>query len=186
MIPEGAIDTFELVEPGHVAAGSLRIDPRRRRFNLADLLDVTVGGSRLCVWCNVKPLVGRQRRWCSKDCKESGFIYCNPQSPSARAWVLINLQDCACRACGVSHEDLVLKRLERLKTSWPLSYHLIGYGAGDVIQVDHIVPIHRGGRGFGLGNVQVICVACHMKKTIRERNPSVHTIVEEDQSEWLK
>lgn len=45
----------------------------------------------------------------------------------------------------------------------------LGSGIGDVVHVDHIVPLFKGGAGFGLSNIQVICVACHRQKTIEER-----------------
>jgi 5-methylcytosine-specific restriction endonuclease McrA len=49
-----------------------------------------------------------------------------------------------------------------------VSYFQIGDNTGDRWQVDHIIPIHNGGAGVGLSNVQVLCVECHKKKTARE------------------
>ena len=35
-------------------------------------------------------------------------------------------------------------------------------------EVDHIVPLHRGGEPWALDNLQALCRACHIAKTARE------------------
>lgn len=35
-------------------------------------------------------------------------------------------------------------------------------------EVDHIVPLHRGGDPWALDNLQVLCRGCHIRKTARE------------------
>ena len=35
-------------------------------------------------------------------------------------------------------------------------------------EVDHIVPLHRGGDPWALDNLQVLCRSCHIQKTRRE------------------
>ena len=141
--------------------------------------------NKLCVWCGVGKCTGRRVKYCSDDCKSSAWIHCNPQSPTAKIWVLINRQQGACRACGLSHEDLINKRYrasegrradwERMakqygwKEKFEITYHALGNNTGHVIQVDHIVPIFKGGAGIGLDNIQVICAQCHFDKTAMER-----------------
>lgn len=33
------------------------------------------------------------------------------------------------------------------------------------LQVDHILPVHKGGGGMGLWNFQLLCKSCHKQKT---------------------
>ncbi|MEU4920280.1 HNH endonuclease [Streptomyces parvus] len=41
-------------------------------------------------------------------------------------------------------------------------------GAGERLEVDHIVPVSRGGTST-LDNAQVLCQPCHRAKTVRDR-----------------
>lgn len=140
---------------------------------------------KLCVWCLKNRLTGRQQKYCGFDCKMSCFIYANPQDDYAKAWVLINKQNCACAACGLSYEDLIIKGVNRMikrveewrinakKYGWKeileIQYGAIVDNTGHIIQVDHIIPIFKGGAAIGLQNIQVICSGCHMVKTASER-----------------
>lgn len=36
-------------------------------------------------------------------------------------------------------------------------------------EVDHIVPVHKGGGGCWLSNYQFLCKSCHLSKSIKER-----------------
>ena len=35
-------------------------------------------------------------------------------------------------------------------------------------EVDHIVPLHKGGDPFDMDNLQALCRSCHIAKTARE------------------
>ena len=64
----------------------------------------------------------------------------------ARTWARFRLQILArdgwrCRACG---------------------------RAGGPFEVDHIIPLDRGGAALDPGNAQALCVPCHFKKTRAE------------------
>lgn len=37
------------------------------------------------------------------------------------------------------------------------------------LEVDHIVPVHKGGGGCWLGNLRPVCWQCHQRKTNRDR-----------------
>lgn len=51
----------------------------------------------------------------------------------------------------------------------PLCVECGGYGE----QVDHIVPISRGGEKFDPANLQTLCASCHASKTRRDnRQPT--------------
>lgn len=46
-----------------------------------------------------------------------------------------------------------------------VTLHAVGYGTGDRWHTDHIIPVHKGGRGIDPNNLQVLCVPCHLAKT---------------------
>ena len=48
-------------------------------------------------------------------------------------------------------------------------------------EVDHIVPIERGGAEFDLDNLQVLCKFCHSEKTGREKGGRVRS---PEEIEW--
>ena len=40
------------------------------------------------------------------------------------------------------------------------------------MEVDHVVPLERGGEPWQLGNLQALCRTCHIAKTRGERPPA--------------
>lgn len=38
------------------------------------------------------------------------------------------------------------------------------------LEVDHVIPLHRGGAPLDADNLQTLCVACHLQKTTREKD----------------
>lgn len=135
---------------------------------------------RKCAWCETEYITGRRRKYCSDTCDMMSLFFCFPQHPSAKAFILIELQGCACARCGLSYEDELQQKIDRrwrdqhtkpsYNSRWepddsPVSYFWCGYGTGDRLQVDHIIPLHKGGDGVGLHNVQVLCIDCHKEKT---------------------
>ena len=46
----------------------------------------------------------------------------------------------------------------------------VGCGKAGRLEVDHVVPLHRGGDAYGMANLQALCVGCHVAKSRRE-NP---------------
>lgn len=141
-----------------------------------------------CVWCATK-LQGKKRRWCSETCVRSAQFHCHPQDPSSKIYRLIFKQQWACARCGESYEDIIRKmirdtyeKMNRIGSyGWQhdgrfrprtaedperkISLHLVGYGTGDRWQTDHIIPIHKGGKGIANENLQTLCVPCHKAKT---------------------
>lgn len=98
---------------------------------------------------------------------------------------LIYDQNFACKICGESFEEeirkLIKKRYENHNNVWhyqpggheprfrpepkPIHLHTLGYGTGDRWQTDHVIPVHKGGKGIDPENLQVVCVPCHKAKT---------------------
>lgn len=177
------VKPFKLVQPGELASLFLKEYENNRSADMWYLAQpLTAANEKLCAWCNTQPVKGR-RKYCSPDCQLSTHMHCYPQSNESKSFILMHLQACACVGCGLSFEELLVKKINR----WWIEFNeprgrwykagkiqLIGYfyitcQTGDIIQVDHITPLHKGGRGIGLENVQVLCVGCHKKKTTLER-----------------
>jgi 5-methylcytosine-specific restriction endonuclease McrA len=54
-------------------------------------------------------------------------------------------------------------------------------GARGQLEVDHIEPVSRGGRAFDPGNLQALCIPCHVAKTNSEMG---RPALSEDRREW--
>src|SRR5574343_464304 len=93
-------DRLTFVPPGPEALEQMS-GHRKRSFNLSDLKIVEKSYDlnivRLCAWCGNGKLPTRRHKYCSPACSDSAYIYCNPQSPGAKGYILVELQNCACR-----------------------------------------------------------------------------------------
>ena len=47
-------------------------------------------------------------------------------------------------------------------------YRCRGCGAAGRLEVDHVTPLDRGGAAFDENNLQALCRACHIGKTLAE------------------
>lgn len=169
--PMRLLKKIELTEPGPIAKAYIMGSGGRRYVN-KDGLQLVDGK---CAWCEQVPITRKRAKYCSESCRESSSMNCFPQSPQTKMWVLIYRQDCACVGCGLSFEDEIIRRIRRRAKDFgdiqPNSVNLfsVGYDSGNLHHVDHIVPIHKGGRGSGLDNIQVLCRDCHHRKSGLER-----------------
>lgn len=175
------LEVVRFVYPGPIALQAIEAKPSVRAFALSDLPP-----TKVCHWCNAHPITPPKRKYCSEDCTRSAYLFCYPQNPATKMYVFLQLQDCVCVGCGECFDDQVRELveghwslLERRKAdpSWAkyvegvnhVSLATLGDGTGHRWQVDHIIPIFRGGRGVCIENIQVLCEPCHRKKTARER-----------------
>ena len=182
MLDKSKLIFEKLIEAGPSA--KLRLDQHGSGRSM--WLSKLDGVKGFCVWCDSK-LPPRKQRWCSDACVTSAQTLCHPQDPASKMYRLIYLQNCACAGCGQSFEDQIAKKIEE-KFEWinrvgslfggrkretdpirGVSLHSLGYGTGDLWQTDHIVPIHKGGKGIDPANLQVLCVPCHKSKTKYDR-----------------
>lgn len=165
------LERIELVYPGPVAKAYVENYSLDRYCKLSEIPKLETR----CAWCNEMPRPGK-RKYCSDTCLDSATMWCFPQTPATKMYVLLELQDCTCPGCGEIFDEQITRRIEVLmehqRRHFPnekkVTYGRLGYGTGEYWHVDHIIPIFRGGDGVGLGNIQVLCVPCHKKKTARE------------------
>jgi hypothetical protein len=171
---KAAIPFQEIVPPGPIAQSKIELHRGKRWMNLSELKVI----NRICKWCETGQIADARRHYCSPKCQDSADLWCRPQSPAAKAFVLVFKQDGCCTFCGLSWEDELCKRIDESRRRYspdPTGRTLlwrIGYGTGDLWHVDHVIPIHKGGNGVGLDNVQVICVKCHFRKTAKDNSRS--------------
>lgn len=166
-----------------------------RRMNIPDYISpIIVDGKRYCSWCGSgEPFTNRNRKYCSKLCGNSCFIFFNPQSLESLIVLLIK-QKFKCNICGFDYfpylqkaQNIRLLEIDRIAKSSiysledieklymnfkPTSYGTTCYFKELFLEekdnrpeVDHIVPIAAGGQSLGLDNHQAICNKCHKEKT---------------------
>lgn len=131
------------------------------------------GDKGFCKWCLTK-IENTRKKYCSKDCKDSAWAFFYPQKYAYK--FLSHRQNGACAHCGYKFEDKTKKRTLSFGTykKWDQekkNFELIKdtYQVDDMGDVDHIIPIHKGGEILGIENHQLLCRECHIKKSAKER-----------------
>lgn len=154
---------------------------KERAFNLSDI-KLPEGLIKKCVWC-LGPLKGQQRRWCGEVCLNSAMAWAYPQKEYGLGILLIR-QSFKCNICAFDWGAAVEELYKRprvpygaadAKDNWRtvFSYWIVSHLKDYMhvhdqphrIEVDHIVPIYKGGQALGLENHQAICFSCHKSKT---------------------
>lgn len=155
-------------DPCTKCKGSGQVAPFRRALNWAEGLKLGWGelnawpllrDEGCCASCN-KKLTGRKTSYCSKDCRAAHIF---------RVWKGAHWQKravaCrdghACRTCGEVFEE-------------PIQDGGKPYCLYSMLELDHIRPLHLGGTEAP-ENCQLLCKACHQRKTVAERRPSEGT-----------
>lgn len=147
-----------------------------RRINLSNLEPIIIDGKKFCVWCK-EPLKGRQYKWCSPLCSNSAFAWANPQKEEGLN-ILLARQNWKCADCEYDYIPIAEKCLTNL-FGWPKNYReeicvrimkrIKRLSPKDrKPEVDHIMPIYKGGKSIGFSNHQVLCFTCHKKKTSKD------------------
>lgn len=160
---------------------------RERRKNLSTFKAAVTAEGKACAWC-LTLLKGRQIKWCSPVCGNSAFAWANPQSEEGLAFLLAR-QDYRCSACALDWNPLadsllgtrgIGKSLDRLTT---FSVRLLKSlkrqsPKGTKPEVDHIIPIAKGGQALGFDNHSAKCSTCHLAKTkLDNSGPRVKKVV---------
>ncbi len=126
-------------------------------------------GSPGCRRCK-GPLPARKRTFCSEVCVHDLMLRCNPAE--AAKWVKMRDKG-ICAACGfdtqalkkafdsalhrssIEDEQVLIERLKDLGFRHETSFY----------EVDHIIPVIRGGSHVGLKGFRTLCVPCHKRET---------------------
>lgn len=135
---------FAPVIPGNPKVKEL-IHHRERTFPCGMLTKPPKG---ICRWCFVNKNPTYRHSYCSKACQNSCYLFCYPQVYGQD--YLKALQDYKCAHCEKSFR-------------WEKP------GDDCYCEVDHIIPIFKGGMALGWENIQLLCGPCHRTKTIEER-----------------
>ena len=151
---------------------------RERSYNLSCLKAIkTPEGTRKCAWCVEGVLTHGNQKYCTQDCSNSAMAWAYPQKEDALRYLLLR-QDWKCFLCKFDykpHLDAIIAR-DRImlgkdfwdpsKLPWYYFKRLKGrLPKQNRPEVDHIVPIYKGGQSLGLGNHQILCFTCHKSKT---------------------
>ena len=57
-------------------------------------------------------------------------------------------------------------------------------GKAGRLEVDHILPVHKGGAFWDAGNLQTLCRPCHFAKSARENSRRKHALMPKHRQEW--
>jgi 5-methylcytosine-specific restriction endonuclease McrA len=132
-------------------------------------------GRRLCRWCGTEVPADR-RCWCSQQCVDAYLVLTQP----SRARQLVEARDHGiCALCGLDCPALV-REMEALlpdisSVSKLMGRHRISVSRwmtrrrSHLWDMDHIVPVSRGGGCCGLDNLRTLCIACHKRVTAEMR-----------------
>jgi 5-methylcytosine-specific restriction endonuclease McrA len=171
--------------PGNPKVQELNKSYKERSYNLSSLHAISkeeeiVAGVkkrvRYCAWCAEGKLTHGNQKYCTPECSSSAMAWAYPQKEDALK-LLLMAQEWKCKLCSYDYRpamDAIIAKdkaryggeysieqvpwyyLKRLKERVPKENRP---------EVDHILPIYKGGQSIGLENHQAICYTCHKNKT---------------------
>lgn len=150
----------------------------KRQYSLSRVQPPKVEGKRYCVWCTEKILTHGNQKYCSTECSTNMMAWGYPQKEEGLGLLLMR-QDFKCNICQHDWAPVVQDIINnRLISPVSRNYDFKNNYNGALIkllknkvesaqapEVDHIVPVHKGGQSLGLENHQAICYTCHKTKS---------------------
>ncbi len=134
---------------------------------------------RLCTWCATVELFNGNQKYCCQECQNSALAWAYPQKEDGLRYLLIR-QDFKCLGCQFDYFPILKDILDKDRYYYKLNakdfdpntipwyyYKRLKYKAGKERspEVDHVIPIYKGGISLGIDNHQVLCYTCHKLKT---------------------
>ena len=138
---------FTPVIPGNPKVKEL-VNHRERTVSIYSLEKPPKG---VCIWCFKNPNPTYRHTYCSEECKFSCYLFCYPQVYGPG--YLKALYGNKCNSCSRGFDE----------------GHLNKQGMSLGHEVDHIIPIFKGGTALGWDNIQLLCQDCHRLKSAQER-----------------
>lgn len=152
---------------------------RERQYPLGYLKSIKLAdGTKQCIWC-LTTLSGQKRKWCSENCSNMAMAWGYPQSEFG-LHVLLARQDFKCNACAYSYMPEIEKAVMYLNRNHktidpsklytdirPILMKILKQRVprDRTPEVDHVIPISKGGPSLGLDNHNCLCYLCHKTKT---------------------
>jgi hypothetical protein len=151
----------------------------KRSYNLGGLRAITRDLLRYCAWCGEGRLHHGNQKYCTSECGDMAMAWSYPQKEQG-LYYLLQRQDFKCALCQYDYVPLLDMIVEawnsrggffepwdyRNKFSWHHVKNLKHKTPKERrLEVDHIIPIYKGGQSLGLDNHQAICYSCHKTKT---------------------
>jgi HNH endonuclease len=138
---------------------------RKRSINLGTLrairlpeLNIKGKPKRMCCWCTEGELFSNAQKYCSESCSSSAMAWAYPQKEDA-IYFILERQNWKCNGCQYQYVKNVGRKfriIRKLKHSVPKERKP---------EVDHIIPISKGGPSIGIDGCQILCYSCHKAKT---------------------
>lgn len=136
----------------------------------------TVDGKRMCAWCTETQLHHGNQKYCTDQCRDSAMAWAYPQKEDALRYLLLR-QDWKCFDCQYNYKPTMERIVERDRREIGAAFDLDSVPWYYIKrlksitpqerkpEVDHVVPISKGGTSLGLGNHRCLCYSCHKAKT---------------------
>jgi hypothetical protein len=139
---------------------------------------------RKCAWCAEGVLRHGNQKYCTNDCSRSAMAWAYPQKEEG-LFMLLYRQEWKCNVCQYDYRPIgeqIHEEIYRKYSSFGGAPHKFGEAYDWMLikrlknrvpderglDVDHIVPIFKGGQSIGLDNHQAICRTCHRTKTSKD------------------
>lgn len=135
----------------------------------------------VCWFCGGE-LPPRKRRWCGKKCVKAYNLLIH-QPDTVRNYILKRDKG-VCADCGLDcialHNRVSSMPLKDIK-AWMLENRALlrQYKKAGLVRhqrfwdIDHIIPVCKGGGLCSMSNLQTLCVACHRRKTRLDLEPKL-------------
>jgi|ERR1700687_366177 len=154
---------------------------RERSYNLSSLSAIKLTElnekgkpRRMCAWCAGVELFHGNQKYCSQECSNCAMAWAYPQKENALLFLMLR-QDWKCANCQYDYKTTINQIMDRERQRYPTSsptifwYHLKRLKAitskEKCPEVDHVIPVYKGGITLGIDNHQILCFSCHKAKS---------------------